>query len=395
MAQQIYTVLPGQPFGRGTSTDTISSDSFERSYCSGSAGSAVLTVGSSNFNNGDLLFITQSKGTGAGAWEIAKVLTGGGGTTLTLDRNLANTYTRSTGSADANCPQVIRIKESLNMTLNTFTGTPWSATENYNANAFGGIIPIAVSNKLTIGGTPNLNGKNGWATSQDHNTASTTDYYVHGSVTGGGFRGGWNSTDGSSGGAGESYDGSFVQETKNAVYGGGGGAVAIDDPAAGAGHANTGGNSGAPTAYGGASYGTASLSSIFFGSGGGGGNNGVSAGSGGGGGGVWMIWAREIEITGGLQANAGNGGAGNGEGDGGGGSGGSVLINCERGNIGTNKITVAGGSAGGATAGAGSVGRIRINYGATLTGSSSPSASTAQNDNLIINEGASFFFGVI
>ena len=80
---------------------TISSNttfSANNESCSGTGGATTLTTSSTGFADGDLVLIHQSRGTGVGQWELSKVASGGGTSTLTLDENLIYTYTDSGSS---------------------------------------------------------------------------------------------------------------------------------------------------------------------------------------------------------------------------------------------------------------------------------------------------------
>jgi hypothetical protein len=139
----------------------------------------------------------------------------------------------------------------------------------------------------------------------------------------------------------------------------------------GAGYATTGSSSGGDGGFGGAEYGTPSISELLGGSGGGSGSGGFSCGSGGGGagGGVIVMFADEISIsnTGLISSNGGNGGSdGQGNcGGGGGGSGGTIWLAAN--NVLNDGVVSALGGTGGSSSfkatgfgGEGSVGRIRV-----------------------------------
>lgn len=75
--QRIDRVVSGKPFGNGSdgalSSATIPTMSAKS--CSGTATSTTLTADTdaSPFSVGDILLLHQTRGTGAGQWEINKV----------------------------------------------------------------------------------------------------------------------------------------------------------------------------------------------------------------------------------------------------------------------------------------------------------------------------------
>lgn len=388
MATQLYDLLgPTYPFGRGSSSGTITSDVWPKTYCSGSSGAYTLSIGSSTgFSNGDLILIHQTRGTSDAAnWQVNQIISGATSSTWTLKDPLIRTYTNQFSNS-ASKAQVVKILEYSNLTMGTFSAPAWKSTQDYATLGYGGICPVAVTGVLTISGIPNLNGKAGFATSNDHGVDPIPNWYT--SQVGGGFRGGWNSTDGSNSGAGEGYTGQYVEES-TARHGNGAGGSS-SGAGAGGGHAAYGSNSNSGT-LGGTSAGDAALSRLWFGGGGSGAKGPSQDGpaTGGNGGGIWVIWAKRIVVTGGLRANGGAGGnttnppyGGGGTDDGGGGAGGAILINCETADLGNSLVTATGGT-GNQGGGTGSVGRIRINYGRSVSGSTNPSASVSQNGSLI------------
>ncbi|MFO0358128.1 MAG: T9SS type A sorting domain-containing protein [Sphingobacteriaceae bacterium] len=263
----------------------------------------------------------------------------------------------------------------------------YSATSNttiaggeYNFTSFninpGVIVTVTGNNPLvikcngiaTINGTISANGGNG----TNGITSSTSG--IGGVGVAGGANGG-NGVYSSSAGPlnGTSGFGLGGVNTNGIGWSGGGGA----------GYANTGSSSGSSSGgFGGPTYGNAPISPTVGGSGGGGGSGGFSCGSGGGGagGGVIIIQTASLTIgaSGMVSSNGGNGGSdGTGNcGGGGGGSGGSLLLASPGMTI--NGQLSAKGGIGGASAvpgspyfgtGAnGSVGRIRLDYNNTLTG---------------------------
>ena len=76
-----------------------------------------------------------------------------------------------------------------------------------------------------------------------------------------------------------------------------------------------------------------------------------------------------------------------------GGAGGGIRLSCEIIEPGTGKILVTGGTKGGNGAGDGSIGRVRINYGAKIIGGDVSAFSVNQDKRLISNKGA--FLGLL
>jgi len=357
------TSMWAERYGNGSdgaltiSADTT--DSTPNTNCSGSSGTTALTASSgTGFSAGDLVLIHQSDNTGnVGNWELNKISSVGGGTNWTMAYNLQLTY--------GTHAQVYKLKQYNQVTIDT--------TKTYTAIDFdvtgtrGGILAILCNGKVTINGTMNAQGKGyrGAASVRNADGKQGEGYNADGGTTsinantvGGG--GGW---------AGDNHGG----------FGGGGGA--------GGGHATvgSGGGSGGTAGSGGnastAGIDNAALSIAHFGGGGGSGGEQYDqgqAGSGGDGGGGIIVIAPIIELVGTINANGNNGGNStfgiSDGGGGGGGAGGFVLLKGAYVDVGTNLITVAGGSGGthtgsGGDGGSGAVGRIHVDYGSVLKGS--------------------------
>ncbi|MDP1722089.1 MAG: hypothetical protein Q8L37_02675 [Candidatus Gottesmanbacteria bacterium] len=189
---------------------------------------------------------------------------------------------------------------------------------------------------------------------------------------------------------GESY-GNYGTASSNANLGGGGGGGNYGG-GGGGGYAATGssGTNGGTPGTGGTSHGLAALTTLFPGSGGGaGGNDPVAshAGAGGGaGGGIIFIAGSTVTNSGTITSNGQGGTTQNGDaraGSGGGGTGGSIFITGNTITLGTSIVTASAGSGTGSGpgtggyGGAGSVGRVRVEYTGSLSGTTSPAASTA------------------
>ncbi len=309
-----------------------------KAYCSGTAASLNLTPSSTTgFTAGDFVLIHQSRGTGAGAREINRISSIGGGV-LVMSIPLENTYTTS----GASVAQVVEINQYSGGTIaGTLTCAAWNGET-------GGILPIMVSGILIVTGSLEATGK-GFVGGPHENAPAYS---------------------------GESYAAAIVRQWQ-ANYGGGGGAGGGGgvQGGGGGGHGTTGatanGTGGSIPGEGGSTYGASDLSSIHFGSGGGGGLT-VVGGDGGAGGGVLFVFANNIICSSGyLQSNGGAGGAGTAtSGGGGGGAGGSIIIKARSATIGTSRVRCTGGAGGHSTenGGAGGKGRTRIEA-CTLSGS--------------------------
>jgi hypothetical protein len=373
------------PFGSGTdgaySSATI--PTLVKLSCSGTAASTALTVSSTTFANGDVLLLHQSRGTGVGQWEINRVLSGGGTTSLTLQVALKYTYTDS-GASQA---QAVKVFQYTDCTVASGTWTVPAWDENV-----GGILPIAIKNNITVTG-------NTVSTSAGYNygpsgTRTTTQPAANGYQGEGPAADSSQSTsaNGSSGGGGEGGN--------EGRAGGGGGGYA----ASGA-NGESIGTSGAGT--GGGTDGSADLTDMLFGGTGGtgGANNGATDGDlggyGGRGGGIIFLFAKDVTLSGSLISNGGNGTDRSEGGGGGGGAGGSVIVVCQTATLGTNKITVAAGSGGTGSAGgagnggAGAVGRIAVHHSGTVTGTTTPTFTDVTDLTLKESFGGSFLWNLV
>lgn len=296
-------------------------------------------VGYFNGSNGgrirDICIIHQTQGTGAGNWELVRIINRVS-TTVYFDRNLVNSY--GTGAQIQSAPNL------YNGTING-TVTPYSAW----GGSSGGIIFILDRGTLTINSSCSLN------------------------VSAYGFRGG-NSAIGGGNSAqyGDGYTGNRGTSTGNFRNGNGGSGFFWTSGGDGAGgHASIGGTVG--SGQGGINVGQANLQTLFFGGGGGGGYKGSgSMNPGGSGGGLILVIAKDIVINGNMYSDGGVGG--NSESGGqvaSGGAGGSILIKALTATLGTNKLTVNGGAGGTipVNGGAGSVGRMHLDYAVSYSGS--------------------------
>lgn len=327
-----------------------------RASCSGTAAATALTLGAaSTFANGDAVIIHQVRGTGAGAWELNKVASGGGTTSITLSYAMCNTYTDS-GASQA---QVVELKQYSAVTVNG--SQTWSAPD-WDGDT-GGLLAFLCTGTTTVTGSLGLSGK--------------------------GFRGGANDPGGDprDGYQGESSTATGTQTTAANGMGGGGAAKrAGDDGGGGGGGYATSGSVGeeGPNSTGGAgggTGGTASLTTLFFG--GAGGGTGGTGTAGADSGGVCLIISKIITVTGSVAVNGNS--ISSVDMTGGGGAGGSCLFKGQQITLGTNLVTASGGtsdSSGTTDGGDGGVGRIHADYATSLSGTTSPTLDSTQDATL-------------
>ena len=372
--QKADYVFSGLPWGDGADgSATVSSDPNTRATLSGTATQSTATIGSAILSNGDFVVCHQTQGTGAGNWQVNKVLSGGGSTSITFTK--PNNYTYGTGA------QIIKIPRYTTATVSAHSVTAWNGTT-------GGVEIICAKTSITVSGALNVAGGVG-ATGGNTNAGGT----------GGGFRGGigignadntWSysgesstSASNNAGGAnGAAGGGGYVT---GAYYAGGGGA----------GHAATGtaGTKDSSNTAGaaGASQGAADLTSIFMAAGGGGGHVvavGNSCGGGGSGGGICILISKNITLSSTVSVNGGAGGFDNG----GSGAGGSILMVCSIATLGSNNATSTGGPASNKGGGNGSVGRIAVHHSGTVTGTTNPTFTDQSDPSLVEVSGGFFTF---
>lgn len=333
-------------------------------------------------NVGDVVLIHQTRGNGAGNWELNEAtsdFTGSG--TFTLRQPLKYTYLTN---GDSERAQIVRVPQYADCPV-TGTVTPLAA---WNGD-WGGIFAVMCVNGMNVSG--------------------------HINATGYGYRGGLSyNTSQNQGGpdaqSGESYTGLGPWQTTPHENGGGGGHQnSGGGPGGGGGGHATPGNGGTGVATygtGGNAVGTPTLSTIYFGGGGGGGGRAYSnpGGTGGAGGGLILIYAPTLEISGNISASGLAGGPGStnnpppenqfgNSGGGGGGAGGSIFITGKTIPIGNARLRANGGAGGnnsGGNSGYGggaSVGRIRIEYCESTSGLSEPPAVTQKLNCFIAEQG--------
>jgi surface antigen len=344
------------------STNTV--DNPIDSAAAGTAGSTTLSATNSQFAAGQKILIHQSLGTGSvGEYQINEIQSYSAGT-ITLKTPLNVTYT----STSLDKAQVLVIKEYTNVTINSNTilsAKPW------NGNT-GGILYFMANGKVTIDGKISADAagyRGGSATTGSRQngrrgegyTIGTLDVTTHLTASSAG------------GGGGHQNDG--------AGSAGGGGGHAIGGATGVTGHINPG--------QGGSPMGNPQLTQMFFGTGGGSGGSSYSAqsfGKGGNGGGIIGIVTNTLIVNGQITSNGQNGSNTDGHavGAGGGGAGGSISIKAANAVLSSNKISTLRGEGGlqigsfPIHGGAGSQGRIAVQYCDMISGTTNPIANVSQ-----------------
>lgn len=349
-------------YGRGLDGAlTVSADathSRASAGCAGTVSTKTLTLDSaSSFANDDLVLIHQTRGTDAGKWELNRIVSGGGSTTLTLESDLEITYVDS----GADQAQVIELKEYTSVTIDagkTLSAPQWDGSKD-------GILAFLCNGSTVINGTLSAAIK--------------------------GFAGGSGGGDGAAW-AGEGTGAASAQNVTNPA-GSGGGSQHVSS--AGGGHAST---MSGPESTEGTSVGTANGVNLNLGAGGGGTAENSSSGAGGRGGGIVAVFSKiftvnpstgAVIVTGGNGVNATRGGSG--------GAAGAILVKCQVGSLGTTLMTATHGNQGTGTTGNstnGSDGRIHVDYGSTLSGTTSPTLDSSQ-DSILNDNGGAFLFNIM
>lgn len=337
---------------------------------SGTSGGTSVTAGSTSLSNGDIVLMIQMRGTGVGQWEINKVSSGGGSTSITMQENLQFTYTDS-GASQA---QAVVIPQYTDVTVQSGT---WTVSD-WDGNV-GGILAFASNGTTTVTGTINGDGKGfigGASVGID-----THGKQGEGTSNAGGSQS--TSANGSGGGGGQSGS------TVGAGAGGGGGGNGTT------GSSGTAGSASRTPGSGGSSVSGADLTTGLVlggagGSGGGDDNTVANTGSGGDSGAIVAIFVNDLTGTGTITLDGLNGGngAGDGAGGGGGGSGGSFITQCATADLSSMTVgAVAGvGGSGGGTAGNGGnggTGKIAIHHSGSVTGTTTPTFNDTTDSTLI------------
>ena len=376
MARQIRSDDTSQwtdGFGNGSDgaySPSTSTDAPIDAAGTGTSGASVFSATNASFAAGQLVLIIQYRGTGAGNYEFNRISSYSAGT-VNLAYPLQNDYVSGA--------QIIVMKQYTSATIGggvTLTAKAWNGS-------VGGVIAMFCNG--AFGGTGTI------------------------SLTGKGYRGGAapTGTNGGFRGEGTSGDNATAQTTANGNGGGGGsGGVGVAPGGAGGGNgaAGSAGSNGEGTGgTAGASAGNAGLTTMVAGGGGGaGGSSGDNSGTrsaGGNGGGLLIVVAKSIDVSSlTISLNGTNGGtASNRNGKGGGGAGGSALLKAQDIVLGTAKITATAGSAGsggtGANGGAGAVGRIHADYLTSISGTTSPTIDSRQDNSLV--ELGGMWFGMV
>lgn len=348
-------------FGNGSKGSTYAVPANEG--CSGTSGGTSVTLANAgSFSNGDLVLIHQSRGSGFGTWELNKIASGAGGTSLTMSYDLINTYTDS----GDNQAQIIELNQYNGVTVGTKSVPTWDGSK-------GGIMAFLDNGTTTIDATITGNAK--------------------------AFTGGTAVTNTGKQGEGTGGAGGTASKSANGNGGGGG----ISGGGGGGGHAVAGtiGNNGGQSGLGGDAVGNTDLTLINFGGGGGGSSSSNSSSTGGKGSSIVIIIAKTITITGSINVNGGNSTTSN-EASGGAGAGGSVLLKCQIATLGSGFITSSGQTPpstnwSGGRGGASSVGRIHLDYSDSFTGTTTPTLDSSQDAILenVSSGGSPIFFDIL
>ena len=364
----VLTVLlagPGQNTATGTGGSSLFGDGSDgaKTYSvndtdvpkdavveSGTASSNNIVVSgvATPFTAGDKILIHQSRGSGAGAWELNEVQSYAVGNITTVEP-LVNSYSTG-GVADPERAQVLVVPQYTNLTIDvgvTVTAKAWDG-------ATGGVIAFLVNGTATVAGE----------------ISASERGYIKGSA--GSFA---NSTQGE----GTSGEGSHSSSPNG--NGGGSSSGNLAGSGGGGGHRTVGtSGAGQSPGSGGDAVGSDPLTSMFFG--GGGRDDGLPTGNGGNGAGIVVLIAQTVSSTGAFNSD-GQAGASASKQAGGGGAGGSILIRGETIVLGTSILSAVGGSGGTSSqedsGGAGASGRIRTEYCTSISGGiADPPASFEQ-----------------
>ncbi len=336
---------------------------------SGSAGAYTINVTDAyagwRINPGDAVLIHQTQGSGAGCWELNKAVSDytGGTAAIQVTKPLQCNY----ASGGNNHAQIQRVPQ---YTLCPISGTV-TPLSGWNGT-WGGILAVMCRDSMTITGAINASGA--------------------------GYRGGQTGTliENSWSYAGEGFAAPSTKQRTANGNGGGGGKHKIGRTGGGGGggslYVGTDGwqtSEGNDNGYGGSSVGNAELMIAVPGGGGGGGGHSDGpevGGVGGNGGGLILLHTGQLSIPGLLAANGTNGtnaaaGQFGDAGGGGGGAGGAIRVVARVVDVGSSRMQVSGGEGGispgyGGRGGGGSIGRIRIEYCESITGTINPPAST-------------------
>jgi len=328
--------------------------------CSATISTTTVTlVSASTFANGMLVLIHQTKGTGAGTWELNKIISGGGTTTLTMGYQTQNTYTNSGVTSNA---QIIELKQYNSLTSGSITCPAWDGAQ-------GGIIAWMDKGTSTINGTLTTVGKGFRASTEYKNQDGPAE------------------TDKGEGSGTDTF-GTTEGRTANGNGGGGGGSAGSDGGGNGSGGASGGSktagsdgyNAGYSTATGGEAVWGSYGSTVTLGGGAGSrvsGSAGDAGSAGTNGSGLLFVFAKNIIVTGSITLNSTDGdltGDSSTYSSGAGGAG-SAMFWGETIALGTSLITANGGQAKG-TSKFGGNGGIVARYSHSFTGTTSPTTDS-------------------
>ena len=346
---------------------TISSDTTEApidSACTGTSGAYTLSATNASFAIDQIIFIHQSRGTGAGSWQRNKIISYTAGT-ITLESPLNTNYVSGA--------QVRVLKRYTTVAINsgkTYTAKAWDGT-------VGGILGFVAQSTITVTGSITASGK-GFR-------GATSENYA-----GEGTAGASANTGTNNGNGGAAGNPSTSGDTYSASGGGAGGNGTV-------GADGNDGNGNPAKGIGGTASGSSDLTSMTFGGGSGaGGSESGNYVAGANGGGIIFLTGTDITVSGSIISGGNNGlnSTGADSGGSGGGAGGSILLKAQTATLGSSLITAPGGTGGnggvGQTGtngkgGTGSVGRIHIDYLTSYTGTTSPTIDATQDNNLVTN----------
>lgn len=349
-------------FGDGSDGDydpTTSTDAPIDSACTASIGTKTISATNGSFAAGQLILVHQTRGTGAGQWELNKIDSYSAGTITTVYDTI---FAYVSGAQVLVMPQYSSglIDTGVTITVKAWNGTVGGIYAKFSNGTF------TITNTL-IGLGKGYRGGTG--------VSGATANYVAG---------------GGEGISGFSGTGPGAQNITGGGCGRQGVAAGGDGGGGGGGYFATGSNgSGSSPGSGGSSNGIASLVTGFHLGGGGAAGGGGSNGPGGNGaisGVVVLIIAKTILVNGSLPNNGAVGesqGGSLGRTGGGGGSGGAILLKGQSVTVGSSLITATGGAGGtgtGGNGGAGSVGRIHIDYSDSISGTTNPTLDSSQDD---------------
>jgi len=332
--------------GNGSGVDgalVISTNTTETvidSACTATSGTTSISATNASFAAGQMIFIHQTWGSGAGSWEYSFIGSYSAGT-ITTQFALVNNY--------ASGAQVRVVPQYAGVTIDagvTYTAKAWNGT-------VGGLMVFVSTSDVNVNGTISASGKGfrGGLPSADtapQNNAGKGESETSNDRTG-------NKADGSAQGMGGG-GGEKGQDFPVGMFEGAGGG--------GGGHTSAGTNGESfhgdiSPGLAGSTYGNSTLTQMVFG--GGGGANGYNKGGGcgidgGTGGGIIFITAPVIivDAAGSIVSNGNNGQSGivgggaeqsyySGSGAG---AGGTIFLRGTYINIGTNRLSVKGGTGG-------------------------------------------------